>query len=244
MPGPVVDTASAQEFLREALGKISLSDLDAVVDSLEDKHHRFRALLGPERSTPLGEAEVRTVLRSVFATRRRADDLLGSVGADALAEGIGALVRGPDPVQDRFQAFVESLGGVTAQVAVDLASEVLHFTDPARYWLWTRWLWDPATRTGALRLLAAPGVELDGGSPGATYLRVGEALMFVREAGRVMGFARVAPGDFGLDVFLACVYGVYVHTAVRLRMTQEFNRVLPPLPELCRRLLGTWKPEV
>jgi len=31
---------------------------------------------------------------------------------------------------------------------------------------------------------------------------------------------------------------VYVFTTIRMRMTQEFNRVIPPLPELCRRLLG------
>ena len=46
------------------------------------------------------------------------------------------------------------------------------------------------------------------------------------------------------DVFLACVYAVYMYTVLRLRMTQEFNRIVPELPDLVRRLLGVYRPEV
>jgi hypothetical protein len=37
------------------------------------------------------------------------------------------------------------------------------------------------------------------------------------------------------------IYGVYMYTVTRLRMTQEFNRVIPPLPDLVRRLLGVYR---
>ena len=43
---------------------------------------------------------------------------------------------------------------------------------------------------------------------------------------------------------LACVYAVYMYTVLRLRMTQEFNRIVPELPDLVRRLLGVYRPEV
>ncbi len=48
----------------------------------------------------------------------------------------------------------------------------------------------------------------------------------------------------GVYVYLACVYGVYMYTTLRIRMTQEFNKVVPQLPELIRRLLGTYRIEV
>ena len=35
---------------------------------------------------------------------------------------------------------------------------------------------------------------------------------------------------------------IYLYTVTRLRMTQEFNRVIPPLPDLVRRLLGVTQP--
>jgi hypothetical protein len=126
----------------------------------------------------------------------------------------------------------------------DLASECLHYTDPDRYWLWTRWIWDPASRTGALPLVTTDGYDLGGATAAATYLRVGEALAFVQRTGEAAGFTRIGRGRFGVDVYLACVYGVYVYTAVGLRITREFTRVIPPLPELCRRLLGLHRMEV
>jgi hypothetical protein len=85
---------------------------------------------------------------------------------------------------------------------------------------------------------------LAGGSPAETYLRVGEAVAAIRRAGGTAGFAGIGSGAFGVNVFLACVYGVYVYTAVRLRITPEFTRVMPGLPELCRRLLGVHRMEV
>jgi hypothetical protein len=229
--------------MREALARITPSELDAIAADCETKHRRFRALLGPERARPLGEGELHSLLRSVFSTRRHVTRLYEEVGAAPLARRISELLAGPDPLQARFQAFVDALAPLPEPMRYDLASECLHFTDPGRHWLWTRWVWDPATRTGALPLVTMADYALDGGSAGATYLRVGEAMAFVHETGQAAGFTRFGAGDFGVDVYLACVYGVYVFTTVRLRMTQEFNRVIPALPELCRRLLGVHRLE-
>ena len=238
MTGAVVDTAAAQEFMREALAKITLDELDRIADELEAKHARFRALLDPAPGRPPAPDALRAVLRSVFAPRRRVGELFAQVGAEPLGVRIHELLAGRAPLRERFQAFVDGLDPLPQHLRFDLASECLHYTDPARYWLWTRWVWDPATRTGALPLVTMEEFDLDGGSAGATYLRVGEATAFVHETGQAAGFTAIGRGGFGADVYLACVYGVYVFTTIRMRMTQEFNRVIPPLPELCRRLLG------
>jgi hypothetical protein len=37
---------------------------------------------------------------------------------------------------------------------------------------------------------------------------------------------------------------IYMYMVLRLRMTQEFNRIVPELPDLVRRLLGVWRLEV
>lgn len=243
-PTAVVDTESAREFMRETLQQITPDELEAIAGELEDKHARFHARLASPGRRSLDAATLRALLRSVFATRRRADDLLARVGAPTLAGLIDDLLdeaRGPLPA--RFQAFHDRLAAAPASVRWDLPSELLHFTDPERHWLWTRWVWDPATRTGALPLVTLEEVDLDGATAAETYLRVGRATAFVHETGRAAGFTRIGQGPFGVDVYLACVYGVYVYTTVRMRMTQEFNRVIPALPELCRRFLGVYRME-
>ena len=44
-------------------------------------------------------------------------------------------------------------------------------------------------------------------------------------------------------MFLAAVYGVYMYTVLRMRMTREFNQLVPQLPDLIRRLLGIYYQE-
>lgn len=236
-PTPVIDTEAAREFMRETLAKTSEAELTAIVAELGIKHERFRArLVGPARRR-LDEAELRPLLRSIFATRRRVGDVLATAGG-RLGEWIDDLLTDGPPVDARLEAFTSRLALLPTTLRCDLGSELLHFADPERYWLWTRWMWDPGTRTGALPLVTMREYELDGGDIGGTYLRVGRAIAFVHATGRAAGLAPIGDGPFGVDVYLASVYGVYVYTTVRLRMTQEFTRILPPLPELARRFLG------
>ena len=69
-------------------------------------------------------------------------------------------------------------------------------------------------------------------------MKVGRAVAFVHEVGEAAGFQSISRNIFGTDVFLSCVYVVYAYTVLKMRMTNEFNKVMPGLPEFSRRLLG------
>lgn len=239
MAGAVVDTPSAQEFQREIASRVSAADLAAIAGDLDRKSRSLRELLAPGADR-LDRAALRQVLRWVFATRRRADAILDQAGPQRLGAAIAGLLDPGEPLTvrfDRFDAFAAALPGA----GFDLASELLHFTDPARCWLWTRWVWDPAAETGALCLVTTDDIDLtEGASRGGMYLTVGRATAFLDETGKAAGFTGAGPGLFGTDVFLAAVYGVYLFTVLRMRMTQEFTRLVPPLPDLIRRLLGVY----
>ncbi|RLD17523.1 MAG: hypothetical protein DRI69_12120, partial [Bacteroidetes bacterium] len=51
-------------------------------------------------------------------------------------------------------------------------------------------------------------------------------------------FQTIHKSLFGTDVYLACVYVIYAYTVLRMRMTQEFNKVMPQQIEFVRRILG------
>ncbi len=114
----------------------------------------------------------------------------------------------------------------------------MHFADPERNWLWTRWMWDPKNKTGALPLVTTAAYDLSGESAAEIYVKVCRAVAFVHEVGGAAGFQKISRTIFGTDVFLSCVYVVYAYTVLRMRMTQEFNKVIPGTLEFCRRLLG------
>ncbi len=238
--GPVVDTLSATEFMREVMHKISPAELDAIERKVIAKSELFRHALGPERIEALSSHDLDAVLGRVFSIRRRLPLIHEHHPHEALRRQIGDLLYGEAALPVRFQDFCDAFRRLDENLTYDLASELLHFSDPGRYWLWTRWLWDPQADTGALRLVTADDFDLQGRTLGEIYMKVGEGTAFASATGEAAGFTRIGERRFGLDVFLACVYGIYTYTVLRMRMTQEFNKVMPPLPELASRLLGVW----
>jgi len=237
----IVDTTTAQEFMKEALDKVASEELNQICAELEVKAALFREKLAPARLLRLATAEYFSLLRRIFATRRKAKDILEAHPLPELLTWTRDLLYGPDELATRFQTFVDRFPELDTRLRFDMASELLHFSNPERYWLWTRWMWDPKTRTGALPLVTEAGFDFTGDSIGDSYMRVGEAVAFVHEVGDAAGFQTISRHIFGTDVFLSCVYVVYVYTVLRLRMTQEFNKVMPDFPEFSRRLLGVYK---
>ncbi len=233
-----IDTASAQELLKEATRGLSTDDLDDLGRRLERKAARFGRALARERLATLDERAFGEVLDLVFSVRTRRKALFATRSMPALRQDLEALLHGPEPVAERFAAFTAALAPIGARRARTLGSELLHFTNPSRYWLWTPWIWDPETGQGALRLVTSDTLELDGADDAERYNRIGRATALLTADGAATGYTRLAPGLLGTDVFLATAYGVYMVTLYQVRISQEFKRFLPELSELARRLLG------
>lgn len=239
-PSQILDLASAQEFMREAAEQVSDADMQAIQEELREKSRRFRALLGGGRDEVAGlpAGVLQGVLRSVFPVRRKARRVLEATGPVALAAAMADLLHAEASLEERLPAFCARVQDLEGDLRLDLATELLHFTFPERWWLWTRWMWDPKNGTGALRLVTMDDSNLRGDDDVQTYLNVGRAVAFVQQTAAAAGLHRLGHGPFGVDVFLANVYGVYLYTVLKMRMTREFNRCVPELPQLARRLLG------
>jgi len=240
--GQVVDTDTAKEFMKETLAVVDVDQLAKICADVEAKSAWFREKLGDKALPELTSDDYEAVLRRIFSTRGKTRKMLAALDIEQARAWITDLLHGDDALERRFQAFVDRLGSLPDSLPdnlrMDLASELLHFTDPNQYWLWTRWMWDPRTRTGALPLVTTASYDLQGESAGEIYMKVGRAVAFVHEVGDLSGFQKISRSIFGTDVFLSCVYVIYAYTVLRMRMTQEFNKVMPQLPEFCRRLLG------
>ena len=240
-PAPVLDAPSAVEFMREALIKISEDDIARIAREVEAKRERVAPRLTATALEGAGEQELLDLLEESFATRRRRREILEAVGGDALREALVELLHGDGAqatVARRFTAWDAALVALHAPVRRELGGELLRMLDPERYWLWARWMWNPATDTGALPLVLVGDYDLHAEDAGATYLKVGAATRAVLTLADELGFSRMRASPFAVDVYLGGVYGVYLYTVTRLRMTQEFNRVIPKLPELLRRMFG------
>lgn len=234
----VVDTETAEEFMKETLEAVDVEELGRVAAQISAKSDWFQEKLSAAALPNLSEDDYTTLLRRIFAARRKLKLIRESFAFEDARDWMGELLHGDGDVGARFQNFVDRLDGVNPNTRTDIASELLHFTFPDRYWLWTRWMWNPRTRTGALPLVTSAAYDLSGEKPGEVYPKVGKGIEFVHEVGQTAGFQTIRSDIFGTDVYLSCVYVIYAYTALKMRMTQEFNKVMPEAAEFCRRLLG------
>ena len=240
----VVDSEAAMEFMKEATKLATSTELEDIGLRLEKKSKLFCDLLSEDHISDLTENEFRHLVGSIFSIKRKANRILKANGFESLQQSITDLLYGEDTIDLRFNRFIDSVHKLDGPMRVNFASELLHFSNPKKYWLWTNWIWDSKTGTGSLPLIVQEGVDLSGQSDGEIYGKVGQSLALVNAVGHSIGFSDSGKGLFGTDVFLACVYAVYMYTVFRIKLSQEFNRILPELSELAQRVLGVYKMEM
>ncbi|MEI7847343.1 MAG: hypothetical protein WCK35_16205 [Chloroflexota bacterium] len=257
MTGP--DDPEFQTTLQDALGQVLPMDVIEIADELVERQTRLFVNL----KNDLAESGVPStdVFSAVTHSKANARILLSyfsdsDLARSAVGKVFDALLNGEAHAAERIAVFVEKLGALEPRLALELATGLLNNTDPQQHWLWTRWLWDPTSGTGALPLLAGSTYNLartgSGTYPLANsladgYIRVGAVTAMSIKFGEVTGlFTPELLCDekralFANSAFLACVYSVYLYGTTSWRLSREFNRLLPTLPGMARRLLGLKK---
>jgi hypothetical protein len=241
----VVDSESADEFLKEASKLASSSELENIARQLEKKQTMFAEYLRAENLVKMETEDFAQLMNHIFSIRRRAAKIVKAVGVENLRAATITLLYGEGETENRFEAFVKAISKtVDRRRCINLASELLHFNDPQKNCLWTNWIWDSQTGSGAISMVVNEEVELDGKSDSERYRNISAALRMVEVLGHSRNISGNAAGMLGMDLYLACVHAVYMYTVFRLKMSDEFNRILPELPELVERVLGVRQLEV
>jgi hypothetical protein len=236
----LIDIEAAREFMKETLAKVDKLILIDIAHMLEKKSLLFRQTLSKDKLLILSQEEFDLVLDKIFSIRRKKEKLFEHISFDNLKKAVYNLLYGSDKINNRFQEFYDILGELDTTLKYDMAGELLHFSNPEKYWLWSRWMWDPKNKTGAIPLVTSEGFDLEGNEISETYMKVGKGVAFVHSVAESAEFQFINRSLFGTDVYLSCVYIIYAYTVLEMKMTKEFNEVMPGLTEFSRRLLGVY----
>lgn len=155
---PVLDLSGevlSQAFAALIEGAEALGGIERYVNALKLKADLFRDALGGDRLPHLDLEGLMGLCTFMSSVRRRIAPYLDATGfarvKAALAELLAGLAQ-TATTDARLKAFCKAFPQDRQHNFVrDLAAEVLHFTDPERYPLMCRWVWDQGTNTGALR---------------------------------------------------------------------------------------------
>lgn len=239
-----LDVEFDPQVLDGALGQL-FDDLDAeggverYVAAMKLKSELFGRLLSRDQIDALDAEGRDALLERIFPVRRRLAPAVRKLGVDGFRDAAKELLYGKGDLAERMAAFEAKIPaeGKARRTMRDLTAELLHFTDPERYPLMTRWVWDSRTDSGALRELTHRADHYDqlpvGGEPG-----VYEALrQWVVE--QLEGYQFYRDLNFMADLVLAQVYGVYIKSTAESFLRTDFGGGGGEEPaEHVRKLLG------
>jgi hypothetical protein len=138
--------------------------IERYVEAVQLKTKLFREALA---DAPGGELDLRVVkalCAHIATVRRRIGPYLEPARFPALRAAIARLLEGSDDTSTADRRIASFCGRFpddrSHRWVRDLAAELLHHTDPERYPLMSRWVWDARANTGVIReIWHAPDVD-------------------------------------------------------------------------------------
>ncbi|MEO5694778.1 MAG: hypothetical protein ABIQ72_16720 [Usitatibacter sp.] len=228
----------ARAFASLATGAEETGGVERYVDALKLKSALFETTLGEDRVQSVGLADFRKLCAWMSTVRRRVGPYLEPETFPALRSRVAALLEGPTALADvRIEEFCAGFPGDRAHRWVrDLAAELLHHTDPERYPLMARWVWDEQTNTGVLREIwhsdDIDRLTIEVPSRYETFIVLREELAQYLAANGVYRDVM-----FFVDLLAAQVYAAYIHEQGGSYLRADFANAEEPMMHI-RRLLG------
>jgi hypothetical protein len=224
--------------LRAAISEAGGVDgLETFIEALRSKHDVFAGIVA--KGADMDGADLCTLGGLVFTARRKLGPLLARREAELL-QGVRELAAEPGPaIEGRLHAF-GTLAGEDRKLQRalwDFGAEILHFRDPDGVPLASRWVWNTATRTGALREFIRGNDTLRDIPIGDTVAAIEGARRWFHDVLADEGFYRDLP--FITDLIWAQAYSDYARSlSMHMGLIDaQFGAKQDPL-ELVVKMLG------
>ena len=210
-----------------------LGGVEAFVEALKAKTALFRASLQEE----LTLRSFRTLCAHMATVRRRIGAHAQPEAFPAVRKHVEELVAGNDSADARIGRFCSRFPDDREHRWVrDLAAELLHYADPERYPLMTRWVWDARANTGVLREIwhgeEVDHMTIDVPDDTSTFLGLRQELAQYLQANGV--YRDVL---FYIDILLAQVYAGYIGERAGSYLRTDFATPEDPMLHT-KRILG------
>ncbi|RLJ70238.1 hypothetical protein BCF55_0504 [Hydrogenivirga caldilitoris] len=244
-----LDDALIRDYLIKILGE-GEDFAQEFYQELVEKSEFFQKTLAKDRLPSLKAEELEAIFDKIFAARRKKKQIIEETGIDKLKKAISDLLYGDEKGgllrkkkdtertwEEKVDEFAKQLRGIDRKSARDIAAELLHFTFPEKYILWTSWIWDPESETGAIVFLKEEPPT--GGRGRRMYGETYEQFKQVYEqiAEKLQEFGIKVKGYLFVDIFLAMIYATYVDY-MTLSTMHSAKGFFPPAGVMAKRLLG------
>lgn len=211
--------------------------IERYVDALKLKSTMFQQALASDSIDSLDLETFKGLCTFMATVRRRIGDWLNEAAFADMHERIKELFADDSNVDARIDAFCAHFpNGKQHRWVRDLATEMLHNTDPERVPLMNRWIWDARANTGVIREIwhgdDVDHIKIPVGDGYGTYLMLREELsQFLSDEGFFRDVLQY------VDILCAQVYAQYICEQGGSYLRTDFSAPEDPMQHT-RRLLG------
>jgi hypothetical protein len=211
--------------------------IERYVDAVKLKSQMFQQALAGDAIDNLDIETFKGLCTFMATVRRRIGNWLNEDAFADLHEGIKELFATDDDVDARISTFCARFPDDKQHRWVrDLATEMLHNTDPERVPLMNRWVWDARANTGVIREIwhgdDVDHIKIPVGDGYGTYLMLREELsQFLSDEGFFRDVLQY------VDILCAQVYAQYICEQGGSYLRTDFSAPEDPMQHT-RRLLG------
>ena len=222
--------------------------LNAYISSMQAKHRLYVESLSLAAIDSLNLGKIEVLLELVFTARRRVFPYLQRMGEPQAVAAIKELLYGDGRLVERLQAFTDKFTGEAGddkeslknaakirRAAFDFAAEMLHFADPVKYPLMSRWVWDQATVSGALREFVRGNDHMAEIPLGNSPEMFEGTRKWLAEQIAEQGIYKDVP--FWVDMVMADAYATYFRSMAEGMLSADFGRAGGP-EEYVKKFLG------
>jgi len=237
---PVLDLSG--DLLRHSLramiaGSEEHGGIERYVDAVKLKSVMFHQARGEVEAGDLDIETFKGLCTFMSTVRRRIGPWLAEEPFAEIHEGLNDLLTATDDIDERINRFCARFPDDKGHRWVrDLATEMLHYSDPERIPLMNRWVWDAKANTGVIREIwhadDVDHIRIPVGDGFATFLMLREELsQFLSDNGFFRDML------YYVDILCAQIYANYICEQGGSYLRADFSAPEDPMQHT-RRLLG------
>ncbi|WP_369611707.1 hypothetical protein [Sulfurisphaera javensis] len=187
--------------------------LSLILDSMKMKSDFLSKL------TITTHEDAKKLFEIIFYAKKYADEVISQTGLPQLSKAYSLLKDTSKSYDERVEGFVSIVKGGNKKDIEDMAKEIIHFIEPDKYPLWTRWIWNKERNTGSITYVLKDNITLT--SPSEFF----EALSELKSVLNVFGLD--TGNYYPTSIFLVYAYVRLLDYTTHLAIDKKAAGLLP-----------------
>ncbi len=107
------------------------------------------------------ELDAKKLFDNIFYAKKHYSDVISKTPLPQIDQAFNELKDSTKSYNERVSSFLSKISGGEREDIEDMAKEIIHFLEPDKYPLWTRWIWNKKRNSGSINYVLKDEVKIN-----------------------------------------------------------------------------------